>query len=116
MQSFCRWVPNDTDFEAFDTTNTAYSGAKNTEYTLIFDIDGNGIDDFVYPDGSEWKARLMSTNAVGNTVSLASWATNEKEHALTIDFNGDGIRDLLYATSDTSNWQVVSYILRYKLS
>lgn len=105
VPQFCRDVVVDKNFDMSNVERTVATSAKSVGNTQVFDIDGNGVDDFVYPDGSYWKARLMPQNSI---VTLAS-GTGEKDYALNIDWNGDGIRDLLYATSTSGNWKVVSY-------
>ncbi|MEC4738043.1 FG-GAP-like repeat-containing protein, partial [Shewanella sp. E94] len=72
----------------------------------MFDMDGDGFTDIIYVRSGAWYKRTLAT---GDEERLTGFGSNKAHFAQSIDFNGDGQRDLLIATSETSNWHVISF-------
>ncbi|WP_165728396.1 RHS repeat-associated core domain-containing protein [Pseudoalteromonas sp. 31A1] len=107
LSRMCRQVPVSDSFKPFSSSSSKTVTTKNNNKALIFDFNGDGYSDIIYPDGT-WKVKygpsLSSAIPLTGTGNLVSKA----EHARVIDFDGDGILDFIVAENKTSTWKVVS--------
>jgi RHS repeat-associated protein len=107
VPDLCEWVPADTNFKPFENYTTVGSGSTNVTTSQVFDINGDGYQDIIYVNGSNWNVKLGPN--FGTAQTMASTGASKKEYALNIDYNGDGVRDLLVANSATTNWHALSF-------
>ncbi|KAA1164708.1 RHS repeat-associated core domain-containing protein [Pseudoalteromonas fuliginea] len=104
----CYDVPVTDPFKPFSPTSSRTISTKNNNEALIFDFNGDGYSDIVYPDGS-WKVKYGPQLSNPETLSGTSDLTSNAEYARIIDFDGDGVLDVIVAKNNTSNWKVISY-------
>ena len=91
-------------------TGIAVSAAANAAAAHLMDVDGDGIEDLVYPDTTtgHWVV-LFGTPAGGFLPSVVDTGIPETigfaKYALALDYNGDGRSDLMVPT--TTGWQIL---------
>ena len=86
-------------YEAFPTLNQGVLNASNFATTQVFDINGDGFQDYIYEDKDKWYVRSGKTSF--GVIEIANVGTEKPEHALSIDYNNDGVRELLVAHKHT---------------
>ncbi|WP_276755497.1 RHS repeat-associated core domain-containing protein [Pseudoalteromonas marina] len=106
-RTVCTKVPVSDAFKPFSTTSSKTVSTKNNNKALMFDFNGDGYSDIIYPDGT-WKVKYGPSLSSATTLSGTGNLVSKAEYARVIDFDGDGILDFIVAENKTSNWRVVS--------
>ena len=106
-RTVCTKVPVSDAFKPFSTTSSKTVSTKNNNKALMFDFNGDGYSDIIYPDGT-WKVKYGPSLSSATTLSGTGNLVSKAEYARVIDFDGDGILDFIVAENKTSNWKVVS--------
>ena len=77
--------------------------AAHAQASHLVDINGDGIDDFLYPGSSDWMVAFgLPSGGFGTPVSTGIPDGSNYKWALTADINGDGRMDLLIP--GTNSW------------
>ncbi len=103
----CYDVPVTDPFKPFSGSYSKSISSRNNHESLVFDFNGDGFSDILYPDGS-WKVKYGPSFTSTKTISGTSGLTGFAEYARIMDFDGDGVLDLLAASGTTSNWKAIT--------
>ena len=107
LSRMCRQVPVSDSFKPFSSSSSKNVTTKNNNKALIFDFNGDGYSDIIYPDGA-WKVKYGPSLSSATTLVGTDSLTSNAERARIIDFDGDGVLDFIVAQNNTSNWKVIS--------
>ena len=93
-----------TDGVVGSTTTTRMSKAarSNLDAMDVGDVTGDGIDDVVYMDGSEYLMTLQGDGTLSSTY-IYQLPTSTIYDMVLFDYDGDGDQDLALATAKTSS-------------
>ena len=83
----------------------ASSGKNVDTYVLPLDINGDGIQDLVWPSGGTWRYMLGGPSGFGAIFNTSVAATNPTK-AMVLRWNADNFDDLLIDWSD-GKWRVL---------
>ena len=97
-----------TDGVVGSTTTTRMSKAarSNLDAMDVGDVTGDGIDDVVYMDGSEYLMTLQGDGTLSSTY-IYQLPTSTINDMVLFDYDGDGDLDLAIATAKTSSGQEI---------
>ena len=78
-------------------------GIRDKEHTLLADVNGDGLTDFIYKNENDdkWYARINNGNGFNSAVYAAP--DNNKNFIKVVDINGDGAQEL-YAEIDGKDY------------
>jgi RHS repeat-associated protein len=97
------WQEGETGLDMVGV-NTGIPNA-NALYTHGLDVDGDGITDVVYPNGTTWKVRFGGSVGFGPEVDTGI-ANAGYQYARPLDYNADGKGDLLVPYA-SSKWHLI---------
>jgi RHS repeat-associated protein len=110
----CAYAPSEdclppTEF-TWQDASSGHNGLVSTGNAVAagvipLDINGDGIEDLVWPKTGTWRYMLGGASGFGAIVNTAVTATNPTK-AMPLDWNGDGFQDLLIDWSD-GKWRVL---------
>jgi len=104
----CWKQPSVDSFKPFSSTKTTLStSAKNYHASFVFDFNGDGYSDIVFPD-SGWKVKYGPSYSAIVTISSDTNLDDSPELAKIIDYNGDGVMDLMVAKNTVSDVRVLT--------
>jgi RHS repeat-associated protein len=104
----CWEQPRVDSFKPFSSTKTTLSTtATNANSSFVFDFNGDGYTDIVFPD-SGWKVKYGPSYNSTATITNDRNLDNSIELTKIIDFNGDGVMDLMVAKDTSSYVKVLS--------
>ncbi|WP_338367276.1 FG-GAP-like repeat-containing protein [uncultured Pseudoalteromonas sp.] len=106
-RTVCTKVPVSDAFKPFSSTSSKTVSTKNNNKALMFDFNGDGYSDIIYPDGT-WKVKYGPSLTTPTSLIGTGGLTTHAERARVIDFDGDGVLDFIVAQNNTSNWMVIS--------
>ena len=97
-----------TDGVVGSTTTTRMSKAarSNLDAMDVGDVTGDGIDDVVYMDGSEYLMTLQGDGTLSSTY-IYQLPTSDVRDMVLFDYDGDGDLDLALGTAQTSSGQEI---------
>ena len=102
------WQEGAVGWAASDTTTSSSSSSAAMESSIAVDVDGDGREDLVYPQGNQWWYMLATASgSFGTPVNTGVDATNSK--ALPIDYFGEGRVGLLISPSGYSTRQILRW-------
>jgi RHS repeat-associated protein len=83
----------------------------NLAYAMPIDVNGDGIDDLVYPDptSGHWYYELGTTSGTFAGPYDTGIASTNYQSALAIDFYVNGRKDILVPNS-SNNWRVLQFV------
>jgi hypothetical protein len=85
--------------------------ATNFAYAMPIDVNGDGIEDIIYPDSASghWYYKLGTTSGIYGAATDTTLASTNYASAVPIDFNGDGKMDVLVPNA-SGNWRVLEFV------
>ena len=97
-----------TDGVVGSTTTTRMSKAarSNLDAMDVGDVTGDGIDDVVYMDGSEYLMTLQGDGTLSSTY-IYQLPTSDVRDMVLFDYDGDGDLDLALGTANTTSGQEI---------
>ena len=97
-----------TDGVVGSTTTTRMSKAarSNLDAMDVGDVTGDGIDDVVYMDGSEYLMTLQGDGTLSSTY-IYQLPTSDVRDMVLFDYDGDGDLDLALGTAQTTSGQEI---------
>ncbi|MDP7591436.1 MAG: SpvB/TcaC N-terminal domain-containing protein, partial [Litorilituus sp.] len=111
------WRNQGKKYGSYYDYSVTQSSDDARNYTRIFDINGDGYSDMVYPNNGTWfitygakKPADMTTGSVGSQAEFAYDTSDDaKNYATVIDFNGDTKQDLLIPVKSGNQykWYVI---------
>ena len=85
---------------------TNKSARSNLDAMDVGDVTGDGIDDVVYMDGSEYLMTLQGDGTLSSTY-IYQLPTSDVRDMVLFDYDGDGDLDLAIGTAQTSSGQEI---------
>ncbi len=92
------------------STGVAVVGTSHALTAHLVDVDGDGIKDLVYTDGTTMTWRVMFGLASGGftaPVDTGEPTSGSSANALALDYNGDGLTDIAIPAPGVGGWQVM---------
>jgi|GEM_PF-3943519 len=95
------WANSQGGWVGDASTGVTVSDAAHAAAAHLMDVDGDGIDDLVYPDSTsnDWEVMFGKSGGGFNSpvdTGVGIWHTaNFYQFALAVDYNGDGKMDLM---------------------
>ncbi|PAJ71963.1 hypothetical protein CJF42_23815 [Pseudoalteromonas sp. NBT06-2] len=104
----CYQVPTTDSFKAFEEYNAKTISVSNYSKAQIFDFNGDGFTDIVYPK-SGWRVKYGPNYTTEQVITSNTSLDNKAEYAQILDYNGDGVQDLLVAKDKDSSWYALTH-------
>ena len=103
----CYDIPINSPLKPFSSTKKHLTSASNAAKSHIFDFNGDGYSDIVYPENG-WKVKYGPTFSQVKTITTNPTLDDSAQYARIIDVDGDGVYDLLVSRNSSSNWHVLT--------
>ena len=101
------WQNGAAGWQSDVSTGTAVPDIQHAIAARLMDVNGDGIQDLVYPGSTDWMVMFgLPGGGFGVPVDTGIVALNYK-YALVMDFNGDGRGDLMYPNTTDNHWHVL---------
>lgn len=101
------WQSGSAGWQSAVSTGITVSDVQHADAAHLMDVNGDGIDDLVYPGATDWMVMFgLAGGGLGPPVDTGEAATNY-QYALAMDYNGDGRADLMWPDTTDNYWHVL---------